>query len=1185
MVTAEVPGDPPQTEAGVPAGNSELIQAGTYAFAALGGVALEDMSSGTTQLIGAANDDGNSTLQNIGFTFRFDGVNHTTFGANANGFISLGIAPTGASFTNGIATTANQPKIMPFWDDLCTGSTGQVHFKTIGSPGSRKLIVEWQNMKITRAGSCTAPVGNGTFQLWLFEGTGVVQFAYGAGTPATTADAGYSVGLQAASVTNFASVTTNGATVSYTVANNAQLDAIASGVSYTFSPNIPANPTGLTTSSVTQTSMNVNWTDNATNETGYVVSRSTDGTNYAVIGTPAANANTFADSGLFPGTNYFYRINAVTEGAVSANLDGSQTTSPAGNVSSNVVTGLWSSPSTWVGGVVPAGGDNVTIVDGALVTIDTAAVALSVKVGNDAPFGKGLSPEGVNAVLQFDSAAAQSLTVGGNVSIGASDVFRSATTGTVTTHSLSVGGSLTNNGTLDLSTNGDTAGAGITFTGAANNTFGGAGPVTDIRTITLNKGTSRANTLELNPTNFTVQGATADGPASAFLTLTNGTLKVSGSFTGNHRTFATAAYTIGATTGFWLNNANYTVAAQTGNATVNGGFQASAGTYNVGTAVDNSMAFGIGSVITVDGGTINTAGRFGVGVAATTTINYTQSSGNITTCMVGSTSTTLACWDLGTSTAATVVYNITGGNVVVQTASTAASGPRDYRLQSGPTGTGSINVTGGTVQFGNAATTGVQAFDGAGVFPTFTVDNTAGAHTFTMLAPVTWNNITRNVTIEPGTTFNIGSNVYLFNGASFVNDGIFTGNGAASNFVPFDATANVNVSGSGTFTTITTALGMQAASLTFNQTNQWRFRNVRIFTGNLINSNKITLGNNDATVNVTQFGNTTTPTIAGTWDSAPTFDLGTGGQTATYLRTGNARVTGPEINPARTLVGLTYDNNDPATDTLTVSGGDLTVTGTMLLTNGEIITGANKITHNGATVTRVAGIVNGTLARSFTAVGSYTYHVGSGAYSPVLAAVTTLTTNPSVLSVKSNEAVMPGLDGVSAVGQYWTLAETGDLTANLTFTYNDADINGDENGYLLWTGTPPVQVAGAVMTPASNTGATTGVTAFNGNWGIGTTLAPSGPWDISGRILTSGGRPVRNVEVTLSGGSLPQPLTTITGSLGSYGFVDIPGNANYTITISSKRNTFTPPSRIIFLTGDLLGEDFTANEELRQAKP
>jgi len=156
--------------------------------------------------------------------------------------------------------------------------------------------------------------------------------------------------------------------------------------------------------------------------------------------------------------------------------------------------GNWSSAATWSAGCnggaggVPISTDNVTIKNGDTVTIDTAAVCNSLTVG-----------EGTSGILIFDSTTAWTLTVGTNVTIASGGTFQSATTGTVTTHALSLGGDLTNNGTLDFSTNTNTAAAGITFTGAANNTFGGSGSTTDILSLTINKGTSNANVLELNP--------------------------------------------------------------------------------------------------------------------------------------------------------------------------------------------------------------------------------------------------------------------------------------------------------------------------------------------------------------------------------------------------------------------------------------------------------------------------------------------------------------------------------------------------------------------------------------------------------------------------------------------------------------------------------------------------------------
>ena len=149
---------------------------------------------------------------------------------------------------------------------------------------------------------------------------------------------------------------------------------------------------------------------------------------------------------------------AVTEGALSSALAGSQATTPAGNIISTGDRRPLEFAATWVGGVVPTAGDNVTIVNGATVTIDTAAVALSVTVNS-------------GGTLIWDATAAQSLTVSISVTINSGANFDTPATGTVTTHVLTIGSNLTNNGQLDFSTNGNTAGAGIVFTGAANATF------------------------------------------------------------------------------------------------------------------------------------------------------------------------------------------------------------------------------------------------------------------------------------------------------------------------------------------------------------------------------------------------------------------------------------------------------------------------------------------------------------------------------------------------------------------------------------------------------------------------------------------------------------------------------------------------------------------------------------------
>ena len=339
--------------------------------------------------------------------------------------------------------------------------------------------------------------------------------------------------------------------------------------------------------------MTLNWTDNATNEFGYAIYNSTDGTNFSFVTQTAANATSQNVTGLTPSTNYFWQVYAVTEGAVSSVLAGSQMTSAPGAVNSTASGGNWSAPATWVGSSVPTAGDNVTITNGATVTIDTAAVALNLTVG-----------QGSSGILQFEATTARTLTTGQSVTINSGAALQSASTGTVTTHVLSVGGNLVNNGVLDFSTNANTAGAGITFTGAANAAFSGSGPTTDIRNITVNKGTSSSSVLELMPTNLTVRGVTTD--VAGFLTLTNGTFKISGSFTVTNRVFTTVTYTIPSTCGIWLNNRELCGRGNSSStATTNNGlFRDSQGTYNIGVGAGDEMGGGPGAIFIVEGGTI-----------------------------------------------------------------------------------------------------------------------------------------------------------------------------------------------------------------------------------------------------------------------------------------------------------------------------------------------------------------------------------------------------------------------------------------------------------------------------------------------------------------------------------------------------------------------------------------------------
>ncbi|RYZ49089.1 MAG: hypothetical protein EOP49_17145, partial [Sphingobacteriales bacterium] len=782
------------------------------------------------------------------------------------------------------------------------------------------------------------------------------NIAYTYGTIVRNSSTGFQGGMEpqyigfSTSTTSFATVSssTSAVATSGTPTNNqytlgstvTDLSSTTDGsrVVYSFVPSAASAPTGANFTAVTAVSATLNWVDNSSNETGFAIYSSTDGgTTYNYVATAAANATSYNVTGLSPATSLNYKVAAVKESISSFSSAATAVTIGYGTVISNGTGGgLWSATSTWASGTVPLLSDNVTILNGDNVIVDVNANTNNLIVGG-----------GVSGSVEFEPATARTLTVGGQLTINPGSSVMTSATGTQTGHLLVIGGNILNNGILNLSTNSNTAGAGLTFTGATTNSFSGTGATNNIMSMTITKGAA-ANILELNPSNFTVKGVNTD--VSGFLTLTSGTLKISGSFPMTNRVFTTAAYTIPATAGIWLNNANFTIPGQTGNVTMTGTLRLSAGTYNIGTASGNSVALGAGSNTTIEGGTLNVAGRMGT-TASGTIISYNQTGGDVTVSQAGYSSATLACFDLGTSTSS--VISISGGSITIQLANGTSATALSYRNQAG---TGIAGVTGGTLFLGNANSGTAKTFVVAGVLPNVEVTNTSAAHNaLYSTTVVSYNNISLNVKINTGNTFDFGNAVYLFNGNSIINNGTLTHTGVSSRFITFKPATNVTYSGTGVVTAPMTSLELQnELDFIFDPlSGSIVATRIIIFSGSFVNANHLTLGNGGTSTSVLQIGNTTTPTGGGTFDVAPMFNLGTGGQNISYLRTTNPIVSGLEINPARMLNNLTIDGN---VNGVTLTGGNLNVTGTLTLST-------NILDLDGATLTLgTSAAAPGTLA-------------------------------------------------------------------------------------------------------------------------------------------------------------------------------------------------------------------------------
>ncbi|HZO90804.1 MAG TPA: fibronectin type III domain-containing protein [Chthonomonadaceae bacterium] len=88
-------------------------------------------------------------------------------------------------------------------------------------------------------------------------------------------------------------------------------------LSVTTLPNPPAAPTGLSATPTSKTTINLSWTDQAGNEDGFKIERSSDGVHFTQIGTVGPNITNYTATGLTKATQYSFRVRAYNIGGNS----------------------------------------------------------------------------------------------------------------------------------------------------------------------------------------------------------------------------------------------------------------------------------------------------------------------------------------------------------------------------------------------------------------------------------------------------------------------------------------------------------------------------------------------------------------------------------------------------------------------------------------------------------------------------------------------------------------------------------------------------------------------------------------------------------------------------------------------------------------------------------------------------
>jgi hypothetical protein len=104
----------------------------------------------------------------------------------------------------------------------------------------------------------------------------------------------------------------------------ARVSKLATTITYTLEA-----PTNLTGNPISSSQIDLSWTDNSSNESGFYIERSSNPTGpFTQISTTTASVTNFSDTGLSSGTTYYHRVRAYVPAGASAYSNVATTTTP-----------------------------------------------------------------------------------------------------------------------------------------------------------------------------------------------------------------------------------------------------------------------------------------------------------------------------------------------------------------------------------------------------------------------------------------------------------------------------------------------------------------------------------------------------------------------------------------------------------------------------------------------------------------------------------------------------------------------------------------------------------------------------------------------------------------------------------------------------------------------------------------
>jgi hypothetical protein len=765
--------------------------------------------------------------------------------------------------------------------------------------------------------------------------------------------------------------------------------------------------------------MTLNWNDIATNEIGYAIYDSLDGSSgYNFIAQVAANSTSYTASNLMAGTMYYWRLYAVTEGRLSTGLDGSRaTTAPANYTSAQ--TGLWNTPATWVGNAVPNSNANVTIANGHTVTIDRDLTVNNI-VNNITVATGGILQIGNN------STATRTLNVLGDITVNVGGQFIVNTASNLT-HILNLTGDILNNGVFNLASDGNSF-CSTTFNRAGNQTISGTGATTRFYLMTLNMGNSSTNVLDITSSVFATQ-------TTGFLTITNGTFKYEALSAITPYTAATA--TIPLTGGLWINNSSANVSTTGGNLSVTGFLRVTNGVLNVGNAANQRLISGGGDII-IEGGTVNVAGSFDR-AGVTTTTQFTQTGGTLRVAVTGVTTAGYAPFMMDVHGSS---FDMSGGRIVIVRSGAGNLGYID---------TGAVNylISGGTLQIGDYSTPAGQTIQVTARMPVYNFTDSSANATAQLVASNL--EVTNDLLIAAGTlnannlnievgrnwtnqsTFTPGTGTVTFNGTSSSLITKATGESFYNLIIDKQgvaATANSNIIVNNAFTLSQGTFEVGSNQLTLNGAVSSTGGSLTSLASGTVQYNQASAGQ---TVLAANYGNLTLNAFS------KTLPAGTVGVASTltvlnpataHVMTGNTidfNGTGAQTVPA-TTANFVYNNLTLSNSGTKSAAGSVTVASALTVGSSNTFDGvANNITVNGNIAN--SGSITGSGVGVVVLTGGIAAHAisGNGAYRNVTLNDANGATVSGKTTINGTLTFTSGIITVTSASDTLSLSSTGDI--------------------------------------------------------------------------------------------------------------------------------------------------------------